>query len=84
MNLVNIIDHLTSSTDFWGFQSLMSQRSPIKGLLSNTYASTFIIYNPLSWFSRLETLQERKRGEKEAAFYSEKVTSLSPSFLIPL
>lgn len=79
---VNIIDHLTSSTNSWVFQSLISQGFPIRGLLYYTYASTFITYNPLSWFLRLEMAPDRNRGENAADFYSEKVT-LSPSFLIP-
>ena len=55
---------------------LISQGSPIKGLPCNTYASTFITCNSLFWFPRLEKLPEGNRGEKEANFYSEKVTSL--------
>lgn len=60
-----------------GFQSLISQWSLIKGHLCNTYASTSITYHSLSWFPRSEILPERKRGEREADFYPEKVTSLS-------
>ncbi|KAF5912692.1 hypothetical protein HPG69_007682 [Diceros bicornis minor] len=53
-------------------ESLISQGSPIKGLLYNTCVSTHFLHNPLSWFPRLETLPEGNRGEKEADFYYEK------------
>lgn len=84
-SLVNIIiDHLTLCTDSWGFHSLISQWSPVKGLLYNTGVSTFIAYNSLSWFLRLGIFPKGKKGEKEADFFPEIVTSLSPSFLILL
>lgn len=47
---------------------VICQWCPIKGLLCNSFASSFTMYYLLSWFPRLETLPEGRRREKDAAF----------------